>query len=150
MEEVLKFLNEDNDGGDIKNNKKIDVKGFNINTGFDVPLTLDKKNPIKQSSRKISKFSNNPSLNEDDLSDEDQLKIKEIVGKTLKREGFLAFTFSNNIDEQKTMVGVRIDRSAKGNWILAKEELLYELPLKYSDKLEEFVKSVKKTLMENN
>ena len=82
-----------------------------------------------------------------DIPDEDKQKIEEIVKKTVNRQGFLALTYRTDSEEGKTSVGARIDPTAKGDWILAKEELLYEMPIKYNYKLHEFVKNIKKNLL---
>ena len=82
-----------------------------------------------------------------DIPDEDKQKIEEIVKKTVNRQGFLALTYRTDSEEGKTSVGARIDPTAKGDWILAKEELLYEIPIKYNYKLHEFVNKIKKNLM---
>ena len=86
------------------------------------------------------------SVDDFDIPDKDKKKIEEIVKKTLKRPGLLGITFGTNIDEGKTTIGARIDPTATGDWILAKEEILYELPIKYNYKLHEFVKNIRKKL----
>jgi hypothetical protein len=68
-----------------------------------------------------------------DISDEDKKRIEEVVKNTLNRKGLLAFTY-------------RIDPTAKGDWVLSKEELLYEMPIKYNYKLHEFVKNLRKQI----
>jgi hypothetical protein len=81
-----------------------------------------------------------------DIPNEDKQKIEEIVKKTLNRKGLLSLTYRTDVEEGKTSVGARIDPTAKGDWVLAKEELLYEMPIKYNYKLHEFVKNIKKNL----
>jgi hypothetical protein len=78
-----------------------------------------------------------------DIPDEDKQKIEEAVRNTLKRKGLLSFTYRTDSESGTTSVGARIDPTAKGDWILAKEELLYEMPIKYNYKLHAFVKYLK-------
>jgi len=64
----------------------------------------------------------------------------------LNRKGLLAFTYRTDAESGKTSVGARIDPTAKGDWVLSKEELLYEMPIKYNYKLHEFVKNLRKQI----
>ena len=84
--------------------------------------------------------------NDFDIPVEDKKKIEEIVRKTLNRKGLLAFTYRTDAELGKTSVGARIDPTAKGDWILSKEELLYEMPIKYNYKLHEFVKNLREQI----
>ena len=81
-----------------------------------------------------------------DIPDEDKKNIEEIVRKTINRKGLLSFVYGTNVEEGKTTVGARIDPTANGDWILAKEELLYEMPIKYNYKLHEFVKKLREQI----
>lgn len=149
-ETVIEFLNEINASYNDKPKKNIVVNNqgheeFKPSIGIKVPVPkMGSINP--NDVKKLSNTGGTASMNEVELSEEDKKAVEEAVNKSLKREGFLAFTFGTNIDEGKTTLGVRIDPSAKGNWILGKEELLYEMPLKYNNILHEYVKHIRKSL----
>jgi hypothetical protein len=83
----------------------------------------------------------------DDIPYTDKQKIMEAVKKASKRNGLLSFVYRDDVKSGKTFVGINIDPTARGDWVLAKEEILYELPIKYSHKLHEFVQKLRKKLI---
>ena len=84
---------------------------------------------------------NPPSLNENQKKE-----IQEIVKKNVKRPGVLGFTYGIDTEKNTTSFGVRVDPTARGDWVLSKEETLYELPIIYETSLYEYVKSIRKSL----
>ena len=84
---------------------------------------------------------------ENEIPYKDQQKIMEAVKKASKRNGLLSFVYRDDVKSGKTYVGINIDPTANGDWVLAKEEILYELPIKYSHKLHEFVQNIRKSLI---
>jgi len=89
---------------------------------------------------------NEASVEDFDIPEEDKKKIEEVVRKTLNRKGLLSFVYGTNVEDGKTSVGARIDPTANGDWILAKEELLYEMPIKYNYKLHDFVRKLREQI----
>ena len=82
----------------------------------------------------------------EEIPQSDKVKIEEVVRKTITRGGFLAFSYGTDEKTGKAYVGARIDPTGKKDWVLSKEELLYELPVKYTNQLHEFVNKIRKTL----
>ena len=169
-EAVIGFLNEARRWGDQEDEgkkKKIFPTGSHPEEPQDIPIThknpwvgekptgalspwINKKKklqfpPYPKQNTGLGDFQPNPP----GLNETQKKEIEEIIRKTLTREGVLGWTFGTNVDEDKTSFGVRVDPTARGNWIYSKEESLYEMPLKYNNSLHEFVKATKKRLMEN-
>ena len=131
-ETVLKFLNED---------KTLYVRGkFKSAKPEEIPIK--KKLPVTGDFS--TKFEPNPPK----LKEEDKEKIDEIVKKTLVREGFMALTYGTDVESGKTYIGARIDPTNRGDWVLTKEELLYELPIQFNESLHSYVKDLRKRLTE--
>lgn len=84
-----------------------------------------------------------------ELGDEQKKEIEEIIKKNINRPGLLGFTYGTNIEENKTSFGIRVDPTANDDWVLSKEEILYEIDVKYNNSLHKFVKEIRKKLAEN-
>lgn len=80
-----------------------------------------------------------------ELNESQKTEIREIVEKTLKRPGFMSFTYGGDRDNDYSYLGARIDPQNTKNWARTKEEVLFRAPYRLSEAIQSFTKNLLKS-----
>lgn len=81
-------------------------------------------------------------LADSELTDVQRTEIERLVKESLKRPGFLSFTYGANRDNDSSYLGIRVDPQNTRNWARSKEEVLFRAPYSLAEAIETFAKSI--------
>lgn len=81
-------------------------------------------------------------LVDSELNDDQRTEIGRLVRESLKRPGFLAFTYGADRDNDSSYLGVRVDPQNTKNWARSKEEVIFRASYHLAESIETFTKSL--------